>query len=402
MLEYNGKYGYAKVFIDEIDSETVKQIYSFLNHEAFYSRDIRIMPDTHAGAGAVIGFTMPVYDKIIPNIVGVDIGCGITAMNIGKDLFDQGLTRKDFDKIIRKKIPFGFNVRKKEYIELKKNDHFFQEVNKNLSSFVTKYNKKFEKDYKIDEFDWLTFSNLCDKIGISYERAVLSIGTLGGGNHFIEIGKSIENNNIWTTIHSGSRQFGLKVALYHQKKAGEGALAYLEEKDVFDYLVDMVIAQTYAMENREQMERVIKEEFVSNDVYYKIISVHNYIDFDDFIIRKGAISSYKNQYMIIPFNMEDGILICVGKSNPDWNFSAPHGAGRIGSRKWAKKNLNNIEAAKRMREKGIYTSVLPKDELKGAYKDPKIIEKAIEPTAKIIDRIKPILNMKADEKRKRK
>jgi len=394
MLEYTGKYGHAEVFVDKIDSETVKQIYEFLNHEAF-TEQIRIMPDTHAGKGAVIGFTMPMTEKVIPNVVGVDVGCGMTSMNIGKaGLFGHGLTREDFDDIVREKIPFSTNVRSKEYINLRSNEAFYKNINDALTSFVTLYNRKFGTDYKIDVFHWLSFARLCDKVGIDYERAALSLGTLGGGNHFIEVGKGKESGDMWITIHSGSRQFGLKIAVHHQRKAGKGQLAYLEGKEAFDYLVDMVIAQCYAMENRKQMEWTIKEAFEINN-YWRVISVHNYIDFNDFIIRKGAISSYEKQMMIIPFNMEDGILLCEGKSNPDWNYSAPHGAGRVGSRKWAKANLDHKAAAKSMKDKGIYASVLPKDELKGAYKDSKIIEDAIEPTAKIIDRIKPILNMKA-------
>ena len=164
---------------------------------------------------------------------------------------------------------------------------------------------------------------------------------------------------------------------------------------MFGYLTDMIFAQYYAELNRATIAYLIETNIPGNfDVTDKITTNHNFIDFEDFIIRKGAIRSYKNEKMIIPYNMEDGIIICEGKSNPDWNYSAPHGAGRIGSRSWAKKNLSLDNAKKRMDAKGIYYSNLPIDELKDAYKDPQIIEQVITPTAKIIDRFKPILVMK--------
>jgi len=162
---------------------------------------------------------------------------------------------------------------------------------------------------------------------------------------------------------------------------------------MFGYLVDMVFAQNYANESRDVMQQLIYR-IIELDVKESISSIHNFIDFKDFIIRKGAIRSYKNEKMIIPFNMEDGILICEGKSNPEWNFSAPHGAGRVGSRSWAKANLSVEDAKHRMDQKNIYCSKLPIDELKEAYKDPKIIEDAIEPTATIIDRLIPVIAIK--------
>jgi len=212
------------------------------------------------------------------------------------------------------------------------------------------------------------------------------------------LGKSILLGDYFFTVHSGSRQFGLKICNYWQKKAGKGQLAYLTGQDAFGYLSDMVVAQMYAELNRLHMVRRILNilDMKHEDVKMEIKTNHNFIDFDDFVIRKGAIRSYISEQMIIPFNMEDGILICEGRSNPEWNFSAPHGAGRVGSRSWAKKNLNLEEAQHRMEKSKIFCSKLPKDELKGAYKDPEIIEKAITPTAMIIDRLKPVIAMKDD------
>jgi len=384
-----GKYTKAQVMIDNIDQETYKQIIEFLNHEAF-TNYISIMPDTHAGAGAVIGFTMPLTDKVIPNVIGVDKGCGMLSYCIGqgslKDLVPQRI-----DDAIREVVPFGTNVNN----TFNEKDLMFvlTLVNPLLITLVQKFNFKFETEYKIQLIDLKAIQDRSELFGIGYDRVVKSLGTLGGGNHFIEVGESTITGNNWITVHSGSRQYGLKSATYHQRKAGKNTLSYLVGNDMFEYLIDLLIAQTYALANRLfMMNKILKVLGIDQKkVVDMVSSVHNYIDFRDFIIRKGAISSYKDEKMVIPFNMEDGILICKGKSNSDWNYSAPHGAGRIASRRWAKDNLSNDDAKKRMDEKGIYCSSLPTDELKGAYKDPKEIEDAIDPTAEIIDRIKPII-----------
>ena len=391
MLEYQGQYGKAKVMIDDIDQATISQIYEFLNHEAF-TNPIAIMPDTHAGNGAVIGFTMPMNDKVIPNVVGVDINCGMLSLNVGRNIL-SAMKKDEIDSNIREYIPFGTNVhRSTEDLP----EWFFRTASDVHRLFVMQYNKKFNTEYKLTSFNMKWFENKCEQIKLDTTRAIRSIGTLGGGNHFIELGRSTLTGDYWFTIHSGSRQFGLKICQYWQRKAGKGALAYLTGDDMFGYLSDMVFTQLYAELNRIAMAHHVLSAVGMNitNVEEQIQTNHNFIDFSDFIIRKGAIRSYKNEKMIIPFNMEDGILICMGKSNPEWNFSAPHGAGRVGSRKWAKQNLNVDEARHRMEQNNIYCSALPKDELKGAYKDSKIIEAAIEPTAEIIDRLKPVIAMK--------
>ena len=394
MLEYKGKYGTAKVMIDDIDQATVSQIYEFLNHEAFTS-PIAIMPDCHKGNGAVIGFTMEMTDKIIPNVVGVDINCGMLSFNVGKNILAE-MSKEDIDKEVRDVIPFGTNVYKEVLNMDSILDSLFSMASIKHREFVMKYNKRFNTLYSPFEFDFKWFDIKCDDIGMDFHRAVKSQGTLGGGNHFIELGKSMLTGDYWFTVHSGSQQLGMKICQHWQKKGGKGQMAYLQGDDMFGYLTDMIFAQTYAEFNRKHMaEKILSVCNISPpEVKQTIETNHNFIDFDDFIIRKGAIRSYIGEYMIIPFNMEDGILICSGRSNPEWNYSAPHGAGRVGSRTWAKENLNLDEAKHRMEKQGIYASKLPTDELKGAYKDPKIIEDAIEPTAGIIDRIKPVLSMK--------
>jgi len=389
MLEYTGKYGTAKVMLDTFSDDeaqgTISQIYEFLNHPAF-TNPIAIMPDCHKGKGAVIGFTMKLTDKVIPNVIGVDIGCGMLSANFEHNLFLE-MTPEELDEKIREKIPFSTNVHKSKRDFL---PTFYEEINTTLVNFCKKFNEEFKTSYKIpskvDE-EWL--KKKCKDIGMDYDRAVNSLGTLGGGNHFIEVGIG-EDDNFWITIHSGSRQLGLKIANHHQRKAGKGHLAYLEGNEMFDYLIGMVVAQTYAKTNRACMLSEIME-IVNFAPFDRISSTHNYIDFNDFIIRKGAISSYKKEYMIIPFNMEDGILLCKGKSNPEWNYSAPHGSGRVASRTWAKQNLSLNEAKERMSNRGIYCSTMPLDETKLAYKDPKIIEQAIGPTAEIVNRLKPVL-----------
>jgi len=395
-IEYQGKYGKATSMIDEMDEATVGQIYEFLNHEAF-TNQIAIMPDCHKGNGAVIGFTMPLDKKVIPNIVGVDIGCGMTSINVGKRVFEK-FTREDIDDIIRRKIPFGPKYTINDVFE-KEWDRFYKGTNRAIREFVMAYNRYTGRstlhiDYPLRYVDQDLMIEKCDMIGMDYHRYIHSMGTLGGGNHFIEISNSKETGDYWLTVHSGSRQFGLKVCQYHQRNAGKGALAYLEDVDAFEYLVDMVIAQRYADMNRMVMATEIMKslDLMASET---VVSVHNFIDFNDFIIRKGAITSYKDQKMVIPWNMEDGIILCEGKSNPEWNYSAPHGAGRAGSRSWAKKRFSSEVAHDRMKSKGIFSSCVPVDEVKEAYKDPSIVEKYLDPTATVIDRLKTVMNFKS-------
>jgi len=248
MLEYKGKHGNAKVMIDDIDQMTVSQIYEFLNHPAF-TNPIAIMPDTHAGNGAVIGFTMEMTDKVIPNVVGVDINCGMLSMNVGKNILAE-MDRETIDMLIRQVIPFGTNVHKKSP---RLDVSLFMSAITKHREFVMKYNKRFDVLYDPFVFSEYWLEQKCEEMGMSFDRTVKSLGTLGGGNHFIELGKSQLTGDYWFTIHSGSRQFGLKVCKHWQKKAGKGALAYLEGDDMFGYLTDMIFAQTYAERNRFEM-----------------------------------------------------------------------------------------------------------------------------------------------------
>lgn len=389
MIELKGKYNKdCKIFTDNIDEESYSVLYKILNEKASEDVKIRIMPDTHLGKGIVVGFTMPLTDRVNPFHIGVDIGCGMLTSKLSDEIKDIPLEK--IDKTIKQNIPMGQKTHKKSFNTL----FNFKELNELIRNFIINYNKKFNTKFEVFEIDNEYIENLCSKVEIDLEKFHNSIGTLGGGNHFIEIGKS-SNNDYYITIHSGSRNFGNQVCRYHAKISKNSEDCYLQDKEMFDYLIDMVIAQYYAKINRDTILKIIKD-VLNIETEDTFSSVHNFIDFEDFIIRKGAIRSYKGEKMIIPFNMRDGILICEGKSNEDWNCSAPHGAGRVLSRMHAKNQLDMKDFIDSM--KGVYSSSVCKntlDEAPQAYKNPKEIEKLIEPTVKITDRLQPVLNIKA-------
>lgn len=350
-----------------------------------------ITGNCHAGAGCTIGTTMEIKDKITPNLVGTDIGCGMLTVKLKETEIDL----KKFDEVINKYIPNGFNVHNKP---------------------------------KVD-FD---FSNLIAN-GVNIDRAKKSIGTLGGGNHFIEIDKNARGE-LYLVIHSGSRQAGFQVAGYYQKVAAKSMkysriagqliikklkkegrqkdisveikklkkpvinkdLAYLVGNEFHYYMVDMVLIQKYAVLNRRTMANIILEKAGLTEEH-SFETIHNYVDFDDMILRKGAVSAKKSELLLIPINMKDGSIIAKGKGNPDWNYSAPHGAGRLMSRKQAHKKLSLEEFKEQM--KGIYTtSVSSKtlDEAPNAYKPMSEIVNTIKDTVEILEIIKPIYNFKAN------
>jgi len=434
MFTVDGKYTTAKVMIDDIEEGALSQINHFTNHLAF-TNPIAIMPDVHQGKGSVIGFTMKMTDKVIPNVVGSDIGCGMLSFNIDH----LNISLEDLDRKIRNAIPFGSETHDHTIINFKK-DFPWKDVNVQAEKFAMAYLNKFDIRLKLPHYNLDWFTKKCKEIGGDMGRYTKSIGTLGGGNHFCEVGVG-NNENIWITIHSGSRNFGKRICDYWQNRAVKflrndkrqelqekiekireefkytpriikekikeekeklnldfgidmKGCEWLEGDAAAGYLFDMIFCQVYARMNREYMAQII-EKILKIERMDKIETVHNFIDFKDFIIRKGAIRSYEKERMVIPFNMRDGILICEGKSNPEWNYSAPHGAGRLMSRAQANKRLDVEEFKNQM--SGIYSSSVGRttlDEAPGAYKDSKIIEEAIEPTAVIIDKIRPVHNMK--------
>jgi len=435
MFTIDGKFSSAYITIDDVEASCVSQINQFVNHPAF-TKPIAIMPDCHQGKGSVIGFTMEMTDKVIPNVIGLDIGCGMLSLKFGKDL---NMPLEELDRKIRKAIPFGAEYHEKSPLNMKR-DFPWQNVKVQAEKFAMAFLNKFGTRIEPTNYDMDWFLKKNKTMGSDLKRIISSIGTLGGGNHFIETGIG-NDGSYWITVHSGSRNFGKNICELWQrlavkilkddkrdillkrtteireefkkeprrikdeiKKVREelgldhgidlkGA-EWLEDKDAAGYLFDMIFAQKYAEINRQYMARSI-EKVLGIERNDEIETVHNFIDFQDFIIRKGSIRSYEKERMIIPFNMRDGILICEGKSNKDWNCSAPHGAGRVMSRSQASKHLNVDDFKGQM--EGIYSTSVGQttlDEAPDAYKDAQLIEDAIGPTATIIDRIKPVHNMK--------
>ena len=393
-----------KIFTDNIDDKAVEQINLLLEQDAFKDSKIRIMPDVHAGKGCVIGFTGDLGLKVIPNIVGVDIGCGMFCANLGKIDIDY----KVLDDFINSNIPSGMNV----------------------------------NDKKLVDFDLTRLK--CFKSLKNLEWVENSLGSLGGGNHFIEIDES-DDGEKYLVIHTGSRNLGVQVADFYQDLADklvnhdlEGyykkrdeilttykelgkereietalkelkkelevskevipyELAYLEDNNREDYLHDMKICQEFAVLNRLTIAKRIAEYMGWNiDNYFE--SVHNYISFDDNIVRKGSISAKLGERVIIPINMRDGCIVGTGLGNEDWNYSAPHGAGRVMSRMDALKSINLDDYKESMKD--IYTTSVnegTKDEAPFVYKSLEEILEHIIPTVKVDKIIKPRYNFKASE-----
>ena len=398
MITIQGLYNTAVCYTPALEDLAAKQIKAVCDQAEFAGCKIRVMPDVHAGKGCTIGTTMTIRDKIVPGMVGVDIGCGMETVELAESEIDFA----KLDALIRKEIPYG------------------REVRDTLHALNT-------------EID-LTQLRCADQVNLN--RAMRSIGTLGGGNHFIEVDRS-EDGRLFLIVHSGSRHLGTEVAEYYQNEGrralwgganyqiqeviaqlkAEGRfkeiqktisalrtehelsipkdLAYVEGKLFEDYIHDMKITQQFAMLNRKAMVDVIMTGmgFTAVEAF---TTIHNYIDTDAMILRKGSVSARAGEKLLIPINMRDGGLICVGKGNQDWNCSAPHGAGRLMSRR-AAFNVLSMEEFKREME-GIYTTcVLPDtlDESPMAYKSMDEIIDQIGPTAEIVERIRPVYNFKA-------
>ena len=391
-----------KIYTENIENEAKEQIERLLSQPAFKDCMVRIMPDVHAGAGCVIGFTANLGDKVIPNIVGVDIGCGMLVILLGKINIDYPA----LDAAIRKFIPSGREVHT-------------------------------ECTYNFNELQNL---HCYDKLK-DVNRLMCSIGTLGGGNHFIEIDEDDEGMK-YLIIHTGSRNLGKQVAEYYQKLAIDNIhgkkellqmqdelvarykvakrhheiqsaleklrkrfepnpfnipdeLCYLIENDRDNYLHDMAICQRFAVKNRQMIaENILRE--MGWESLEQFETIHNYIEIETNMVRKGAISAKEGEVLLIPINMRDGCIIGRGKGNPEWNYSAPHGAGRLMSRSKAKESLTMIEFEDSM--DGIWTSSVSEatlDESPMAYKPMDEILENIKDTVEIVKIIKPVYNFKA-------
>lgn len=431
MLELKGKYNKdCKIFIDNVEDEALSLIYSILDSKEHANVPIRIMPDTHAGKGIVIGFTQPLSKSVCPNHIGVDIGCCITTCITNKELNSD-----DYELIehrVNNEIPFGFNINKKRVFDMKVFLKFMRsEFNKARSMCPELVN-----DIEISE---KYISNMLNRIGMDEGMFYKSLMSVGGGNHFIEFGDC--EGKYAFTVHCGSRNFGVKVAKYWTKIASSNQIdnkllkeaikelkkntenrrelpekiaeiteefksrtcsnGYLMGDNMIGYLTDMVIAQAYAKFNHKLICDKIAEilyKINGAKVVETIQSIHNYVSFDDKMIRKGAIKSYEGEKMVIPFNMRDGLAICIGKSNSDWNCSAPHGAGRIMSRSKAKSNISLEDFKESM--KGIFTTSVCKntiDESPMAYKDTNVIIEHIKDTCDILYMVKPVINIKSTD-----
>lgn len=368
MIEIIGKYNTALVYTDNLEPSAAGQIKAFCDMEYSYGSNIRIMPDVHAGKGCTIGTTMTVTDKIVPNIVGVDIGCGMLTVK----LKEKRLELPKLDSFIRQNIPFGRNVRERAHRSHGRIDIYELECVK-----------------KIDT-----------------RRAKESIGTLGGGNHFIEI--DTDGDSLYLVIHTGSRNLGLRVAEYYQKTAYNACggraqseipyeLAFLEGDSMQSYLHDMELMQRFAALNRTVIKEVIVDGLKLHEEE-SFETIHNYIDTDNMILRKGAVSASKGERLLIPMNMRDGSLLCTGLGNSDWNCSAPHGAGRLMNRRDAEQSFTLSQFKKSM--EGIFTTSVSKDTIDESpfvYKPMEEILKNISETVKVDKILKPIYNFKASE-----
>ena len=384
----------TKIFTDDIDYVALDQLHELDKTKVFEGQPVRIMPDVHAGAGCVIGFTAPIKDKIIPNLVGVDIGCGMLCTELSKTEIDFG----ELDKVIRAHVPSGRNV-----------GAYSEDAQQMIAELRCREHLQNRK--------WLE----------------CSLGTLGGGNHFIEIDEDEEGGK-YLVIHSGSRNLGKQVAEYYQDlavkeyRSGNNAviiatlkaqgrereisdallrakrekpalpsdLCYLQGKSMEDYLHDMQICTKFADANRMTIAKNILAH-CSFRAVSSFTTRHNYISTDNYI-RKGAIEAKKGERVLIPLNMRDGCIVGIGKGNPDWNFSAPHGAGRIMSRAQAKQQLRVEDFEKTM--SGIYSTTVSADtidEAPFAYKPSEEIIALVQDTVEIEKIIKPIYNYKASE-----
>lgn len=399
MFELQGKYASAKVFTDVTDDSAISQVINLLNQPYVEGSCVRMMPDIHAGAGCTIGTTMTIKDKVCPNLVGVDIGCGMETVRIR----ESDINPQKLDEVIRAGIPSGFSIRSETH--------------------------RFAKD--------IGLSQLCCAKQVDIDRAYKSIGTLGGGNHFIEANKD-DAGNIYIVVHSGSRHLGLEIANYYQETAYKSLttysreeidsiiselkaagrtkeiqgvlqklktkkssvpkqLAYVEGEFFGQYIHDMKIAQRFAELNRQAMMDTIITD-MGLHVEDQFTTIHNYIDIDNMILRKGSVSAREGERLLIPINMRDGSLLCTGKGNKDWNCSAPHGAGRLMSRSAAKEAFTVSEFEREM--EGIYTTSVGRstlDECPMAYKRMNDIVDNIDPTVTIDAIIKPIYNFKAGD-----
>jgi len=440
-ITVRGKYGEAKIFAREVENDAVSQIITLLNQPMAEGAHVRVMPDVHAGKGCVIGYTARLTDYVVPNLIGVDIGCGVMAVpisleSLGLDVdnienVDEFIENiKKLDAVLKARIPNEQNV----------NTGFSEDTIRKLYDRLPE-----ELRPKVDVEEFIPkLREVSKRTRQKYDYVVNSLRSLGGGNHFIELGVGLLNGEpvALLTVHTGSRNFGLKVANYWQgiaekrmgfpheefeerkreiieryrktnprmiqkelqklkeelksRKVPKG-LEYLTGEDREGYLHDMQVAQTFANLNRAFiLDEAIRESGLRT-LGRGILSVHNYVDFEDGVVRKGAIAAREGEYVVVPLNMRDGIVIGIGKGNPEWNYSAPHGAGRRMSRSQAKRQIPVEEFRKVMQESGVASSCVNEttlDEAPMAYKDVNEVLDFVGETIDVVGRVLPVYNFK--------
>jgi tRNA-splicing ligase RtcB (3'-phosphate/5'-hydroxy nucleic acid ligase) len=394
MIELKGKHNECKIFTDKVEEGCIELIQKILDNPDWKDTKLRFMPDIHLGKGTCIGTTMTITDKVVPNFVSVDVGCGV----IVQTLKDKHIELCKLDKIMHNIVPSGFAINSKPH-------RFANQID------ITKLK--------------------CYSALKNHHKFLLGIGSLGGGNHYCEVNKD-ETGQLFLVIHTGSRNLGKQIADYYQQKAYEElknntitkdeiiaqlchlgreqdiertlksvdipkidkSMAYCEGQLMDDYLHDMAIAQEYASLNRKAIADIIQRG-MGWKVQSEFQTIHNYIDMDTKILRKGAVSAKKGEILVIPISPSYGSLICVGLGNEDWNYSAPHGGGRAMSRKVAKEKFTTDDFKKAM--EGIYTTTISKDtidECPMAYKNPKEIIENIKDTVNVVNHIVPVYNFK--------
>ena len=477
-IELDGKYTTARVMVDDeqlVETDCLEQIRELIDHPAF-TEPVRVMPDTHPGADAPVGFTMPLGEQVVPQVVGVDVGCGMAATNLGSTL---PLSDPERERRVREAVPMGRSVHAYDDAPHLIDEFPFERANRVYEQFAEGFESRFgralDPPFSFDGYDGAYVKSLCDRVlagqrqGIGH--VIRSAGTLGGGNHFVEFARARESGKYWLVIHSGSRYLGKSVADYWSREAhharradairaalpdeyadyvkfdpatvtdddcyawvtggmGEShvrkervqadfeagerervldtlgslreaaqnvELAALEGEEADGYYVDMLFAQQYARWNRELMSDAICEALDVEPVE-RFQSVHNYVDFRDLTIRKGATPAREGQRLIVPFDMANGSILARGKGNEAYNESAPHGAGRAMSRTRADEELSTAAFAESM--DGVYSESVGEatlDEAPQAYKPAEAIHEAIRPTAEPIDRLEPVHNLKATD-----
>lgn len=395
MIQIKGKYCKdCKIFTDNIEQEALSMVYHFLDHPMFEGSKIRIMPDVHAGKDIVVGFTVPFTDHVNPDQVGGDIGCSVST-----GITDLKVNEADYEAIersIREHVKFGMTIHEKSVYDVK-------QLYKHLQTRLTEARQQWPEMVSNMDVTEKGITAFLKRIDMSEHMFYHSIGTVGGGNHFVEIGVTPDGNYAFTA-HCGSRNLGQKVWKYwkHMSVNQVGVTnGFLIGDAMKGYITDMVVAQAYAEYNHQVIDSLVLHAIVAcsgqnANIVEQIYTTHNYIDFSMKMLRKGAVAAPQGRKLVIPFNMRDGLIICHGKGNDDWNQSAPHGAGRLLSRSDAKELIDLEEYRESM--KGIYSTSVGTgtiDESPMAYKDPKEILQLIADTVEVDYFIHPVINMKA-------